>query len=93
MSLVQLCTCVFVSDDASLCVYMCSVNATCDLVSILAVSILWRGALEQKSLLILDAKKSPKIESWLSPLAYQGICARSLPPCVNGMSGCIDSQQ
>lgn len=47
------------------------VNATCDLVSILAVSILWREALELESTrsLIMDVEKSPQMESRLSPLA------------------------
>lgn len=55
------------------CVRACvrDVNATCDLVSILAVSILWREALEHKSTrsLILDVKKSPRSEPRLSLLA------------------------
>lgn len=52
-------------------VCVCGVNATCELVSILAVSILWREALEHKSTcsLIMDVEKSPRSESRLPPLA------------------------
>lgn len=56
------------------CVRACDVNATCDLVSILADSIQWREALEHKSTrsLILDVKKSPRARVEASSFSITG---------------------